>query len=49
VSIPRSGDVFQMSGTFVIDGGGMVRFAHRSSYPTDHPADEDIWSCLDQL
>jgi len=49
VSIPRSGDVFQMSGTFVIDGGGMVRFAHRSRYPTDHPADEDIWSCLDHL
>ena len=49
VSIPRSGDVFQMSGTFVLDGGGVVRFAHRARYPADHPADEAIWSCLDQL
>ena len=49
VSMPRSGDVFQMSGTFVIDGAGVVRFAHRSRYPTDLPADEDIWSCLDGL
>jgi len=49
LSIPQSGDVFQMSGTFVVDRAGIVRFAHRSRYPTDHPVDEDIWACLDRL
>jgi peroxiredoxin len=49
VSIPKAGDVFQMSGTFVVDAAGTVRFAHRDRYPTDHPADETLWACLDRL
>jgi len=47
VSMPKSGDVFQMSGAFVIDRAGIVRFVHRSQFPQDHPADEHIWACLD--
>jgi len=49
VSLPRSGDVYQMSGAFVIDREGIVRFAHRNQHPSDHPADERIWACLDAL
>jgi len=46
---PPSGDVFQTSGTFVIDTDGIVRLAHRSSHPNDHAEIERIWSCLDAL
>jgi len=46
---PASGDVFQMSGTFVLDREGVVRFAHRDAHPGDHASDEEIWACLDAL
>jgi peroxiredoxin len=49
VAMPKSGDVYQMSGAFVVDRAGVVRFVHRNSHPNDHPADEDIWACLDGL
>jgi len=49
VAMPKSGDVYQMSGTFVLDRGGIVRFVHRNRDPNDHPADADIWACLDRL
>ncbi|HJQ83386.1 MAG TPA: peroxiredoxin-like family protein [Candidatus Binatia bacterium] len=49
VSMPRSGDVHQMSGAFVVDRDGIVRLAHRNRHPNDHPADETIWRCLDAL
>jgi len=41
--------VYQMSGAFVIDREGIVRFVHRNQHPADHPADERIWACLDAL
>lgn len=31
-------DPFQLGGDFVIDGNGIVRFAHRSEDPADRPA-----------
>ena len=31
-------DPFQLGGDFVIDGSGIVRFAHRSEDPADRPA-----------
>jgi peroxiredoxin len=49
VAVPKSGDVHQMSGTFVIDRAGVVRLVHRDSHPNDHLADEDIWACLEGL
>jgi peroxiredoxin len=49
ISLPKSGDVHQMSGAFVIDRDGIVRLAHRNEDPNDHPADERIWACLDAL
>jgi peroxiredoxin len=49
VSIPKSGDVYQMSGTFVLDGDTRVRLAHRDRYPNDHVPNEDVWRCLDEI
>jgi hypothetical protein len=46
---PPAGDPFQMSGTFVFDGSGRLRLAHRSAHPNDHLSHEAIWSCLDQM
>jgi peroxiredoxin len=49
IALPKSGDVHQMSGAFVVDGAGVVRFVHRDRHPNDHPADADLWACLDAL
>jgi peroxiredoxin len=49
IELPKSGDVHQMSGVFVIDQAGIVRFVHRNRDPNDHPADEAVWACLDRL
>ena len=49
VEIPKSGDVYQMSGTFVLDGRGIVRLAHLDEHPGDHAPSEEIWRCLDGL
>lgn len=46
---PASGDVFQLSGTFVVDAAGIVRFVHRDAHPGDHAADDAILACLDAL
>ena len=31
------GDVMQVGGDFIVDGAGLVRFAHSSEDPTDRP------------
>jgi hypothetical protein len=49
IHAPEGGDPFQMSGTFVFDGRGRLRLAHRSAHPNDHAAHEDIWHCLDSI
>lgn len=49
ISIPKTGDVYQMSGSFVIDAGGVLRMAHRSQNPGDHVANERVWAVLDSL
>lgn len=46
---PKSGDVYQMSGTFVIDRDGTLRLAHRDAHPNDHADIGDILRCLDAL
>lgn len=35
-------DPFQLGGDFVIDAGGVVRFAYRSAEPTDRPSAERL-------
>ena len=49
VAIPKSGDVHQMSGTFVLDGEARIRLAHRDRYPNDHVPNEEVWRCLDEI
>ena len=46
---PKAGNVFQMSGTFVLDRDATVRLAHRSEHPNAHVAHETIWRCLDAI
>ncbi len=49
LATPKAGDVYQMSGTFVLDREGVVRLAHRGAHPNDHIAHEKIWDCLDAI
>ena len=43
------GDSAQMGGDFVIDTGGVVRFAYRSEDPTDRPPVEMLMQVLRDL
>ena len=45
---PKSGDVYQMSGSFVLDPTGVVRYAHRDAHPGDHAPSAEIWRHLDE-
>jgi peroxiredoxin len=42
-------DVMQMPGTFVIDTGGIVRFAYRNRDVTDNPSNEVVLGALREL
>lgn len=45
---PESGDVHQMSGTFVIGADGRILLAHADEHPNDRISSAAIWACLDQ-
>jgi alkyl-hydroperoxide reductase/thiol specific antioxidant family protein len=36
------GDVAQLSGTFVVDAGGVVRFAYRGQRSSDNPPNDEV-------
>jgi len=40
------GDVRQLGGAFVVDRAGIVRLAHPSAYPGDHPTTDDLLSAV---
>jgi peroxiredoxin len=42
-------DVMQMPGTFVIDTGGIVRYAHRNTDVTDNPPNEEVLAVLREI
>lgn len=42
---PRA-DTLQLGGDFIIDGGGIVRFAHSSVEPADRPPVEEMLNVL---
>jgi peroxiredoxin len=42
-------DVRQMPGTFVVDTGGVVRFAHRNRDSADNPSNQAILSVLQRI
>ena len=43
------GDAFQMPGTFIIDTGGVLRFARYARHSGDHPAVTEILEALRAL
>ena len=46
IGIPR-GDVFQLSGEFVVDSAGIVRLAHRPRNSADHAGVEELLSAIE--
>jgi peroxiredoxin len=44
----KGDDVLQLGGDFVIDAEGILRWAHRSSEPTDRPAKTAMLDALEQ-
>lgn len=40
------GDVSQLPGTFVVDTGGVVRYAHRGRRSSDNPSNEEVLSAV---
>jgi peroxiredoxin len=42
-------DIFQMPGTFVIDTGGRIRYAHRNRDVTDNPPNGELFDALGEL
>jgi peroxiredoxin len=47
VGIPTQ-DPWQMPGTFVVDTGGIVRYAHRPRHQADSPSHDEIVAVLKQ-
>lgn len=45
----KGGDLMQMPGTFVVDGEGVVRFAHRNRHVADSPRNLDILVALSRI
>ncbi len=45
----KRGDPHQLGGDFIIDHQGIIRLAHPSRDPTDHPALEEIVTILQTL
>jgi len=43
------GDIWQMPGAFVIDRGGVIRYAHYPSNQAEHPSHDEIVSVLQSL
>jgi peroxiredoxin len=45
----KGGDLMQMPGTFVVDGDGVVRLAHRNRHVADSPRNQDILEALGSI
>jgi hypothetical protein len=43
------GDIMQVGGDFIVDGAGLVRFAHSSADPTDRPEAEELLRLIADL
>ena len=48
MGLPR-GDVLQLSGVFIIDTQGTVRFGYHAVNPADHPTPEELLSALSRI
>jgi hypothetical protein len=40
------GDALQLAGTFVVDAGGVVRYAHRNRTSADNPPNDEVLAAL---
>jgi peroxiredoxin len=45
----RGGSFFQMPGTFVVDPGGIIRFAHRNRHVADTPRNQALLEAIEGL
>lgn len=45
----KGGDLMQMPGTFVVDGEGVIRLAHRNRHVADSPRNEDILEAVGRI
>ena len=43
------GDPMQLAGTFVIDRGGILRYAHRNRASADNPRNDDVLAALEAI
>lgn len=43
------GDIMQMGGDFIVDGAGIVRYAHGSEDPTDRPEADELLRLIADL
>jgi peroxiredoxin len=42
----RGEDVVQLGGTFVVDTGGVIRYAHRNRHTGDNPPNDEVLAAL---
>ncbi len=45
----RGEDQLQLGGTFVVDTGGAIRFAHRNRHTGDNPPNDAVLAALEEL
>jgi peroxiredoxin len=45
----RDEDVLQLGGTFVVDRGGVIRYAHRNRHTGDNPPNEEVLAAIKEL
>ena len=45
----RGEDVLQLGGTFVVDTGGIVRYAHRNRHTGDNPPNDEVLDALKEI
>ena len=48
MGLPK-GDVLQLSGVFIVDTQGSVRFSYHSVDPADHPTPEELLPALERI
>ena len=44
-----AGDIMQIGGDFIVDGEGIIRYAHRSEDPTDRPDASELLRLMAEL
>jgi len=45
----RGGSLRQLPGTFVVDTGGVIRFAHRNTNAADNPSNAELLEALSMM